>query len=880
MSLHVGDPRSRGRSKSPSGHIRERSKSRDPRLPTGQDTHRYLASEFADGKRHSRSRSRGASPGGPRPPSSRYGPTGPEFQSDGRTPHLRVEQGRDYYYQSDSGDSKGPRRDNKQYPSSPHRRSVHYDSYSDPSYSDSDEDGLAYGDLPEGPERSFYGFTGTSRTQSAGRDGAMMSGALNGDASYSNKPSRPTGPPKEEPTGSHPSYARPEPFQYTHVQPGSSQYSGHPASSTVQSNWAPIPECEQPGFVPPTSQGQSQTMPGAFPLPTTSHPDVPATTAAAAFSSTRYVAPEGLQSPYVSWNSRPLSMPGSNAYTPVTSTHQRTASTDAAVKTPYAAPSQYQYAHIDPNFKFTSKSTGESPAKPLSYSAAPQYSTKTGASQVKEPQYVEIKHSANPQFSKFSPAHADSGPQYVEITPGNRATGRPHSHSVSSANNLSVTRPDPTHRPASPMLEPYKGTYQTISPMPSPIVVVPKLDEDISDMEPLGDESDGGLREHRRKKSRDGKDRKGLTTDRVKRESSRVRYEQHGSTGSESLVVISPSSSRKRVSFYDAGQDAMALQEALSHTMNTDNKALIRILPHLTGEEVLELRKEYKKHVKLHGKGVNIAKHIRLKLGNGAFGKVCYATALGRWESEAFWANCYYQSSTSRRELLIESLFGRTNREIREIKECFRDSRYQNSLEKCMKAELKADKFRIAVLIALEERRQSERDIIDMNLVDHDVEELHRALITPHGGETAMICIIVRRSDSHLREVLRAYEKMYGHNFAKAMIGKSQNLVGETLAHILNGAINRPMRDALLLHQALRESRTGKERSELLISRLVRLHWEPRHLERVKSDFRRRYGQRLEDAIAEEVLTSSGGSEWGEFCIELARGSKALASRS
>lgn len=87
------------------------------------------------------------------------------------------------------------------------------------------------------------------------------------------------------------------------------------------------------------------------------------------------------------------------------------------------------------------------------------------------------------------------------------------------------------------------------------------------------------------------------------------------------------------------------------------------------------------------------------------------------------------------------------------------------------------------------------------------------------------------------------------------------------------------MRDAQLLHQALRESRPGKERSELLISRLVRLHWEPRHLERVKSDFKRRYGQRLESAIEEEVMTSSGESDWGEFCIELARSSKVLASR-
>jgi hypothetical protein len=242
-------------------------------------------------------------------------------------------------------------------------------------------------------------------------------------------------------------------------------------------------------------------------------------------------------------------------------------------------------------------------------------------------------------------------------------------------------------------------------------------------------------------------------------------------------MLIEPSTPRKKVSFYDPEPDAMAIQEALSHTRSIDSKALTRVLPHLTSEEVLDLRGEYKKHVKLHGKGINLAKHIRLKLGNSTFGKVCYATALGRWESEAFWANCYYQSSTSRRELLIESLFGRSNSEIRAIKECFRDSRYLDSLEKCMKAELKADKFRTAVLLALEETRQSERERLDVELVERDVHELHKALVSRHGGETAMIYIIVRRSDSHLREVLRMYEKIYGRNFARAMIAKSQNLV-------------------------------------------------------------------------------------------------------
>ncbi|GES65325.1 annexin ANXC4 [Aspergillus terreus] len=875
MSLQVGDPRSRGRSKSPSGRIRERSRSRDPQASpaveaTRQATRSYLVAEHADKYGRSRSRSRG---GGSRrtyrDDDLSASDSDHEPRRDSR--YLRtVEPQDDRYYLSDSGARKStrdPRERRSADLRTPNLRPARYDIPSDDSLSASEDEALAYGDVPSDLERGYYGYKASPRSSSSRIDNSnpVMSGAYNGAP------------------GSHPSYARPEgakyatPSQYLH-QPN---YTGPPTSAAHSSAWAPIPECERPGFVPPSSQAEGQSaMPGAFPSST--HPEATPVSGAPVYPGSQYVTADGQPGAYAVWDGRQY-VPTSGAYVPpvtLASAHQRTVSSDASGHIAYANPPAFQYAQVDPKVKYASKPS----AKP-SYSATPVHSRTASEPQA---QYPNVKYSAAPQFSAkpASTRSHDPGPQYVEITPGGRS-GRPHSISVSSANNLSVEAPDPSFRPVSPMLEPYKGTYQSISPMPSPIVGPSRLDEDLSDLEPLDASSDEARRKHRRKKTKDDKDRKEKKSDRSKRDSSRVRHERHSSSsslsqvpGPESLMVIAPGSARKRVSFYDPTPDATAMQEALSHSRSVDNKALIRVLPHLTSDEILDLRKEYKNHVKLRGKGINLAKHIRVKLGNNPFGKVCYATALGRWESEAFWANCYYQSSTSRRELLIESLFGRTSEEIREIKACFRDSRYMDSLEKCMKAELKADKFRTAVLLALEENRPSERDPIDEELVQRDVVELHRALVSRHGGETAMICIIVRRSDAHLREVLRAYEKIYQRNFARAMIAKSQNLVGETLAHILNGVINRPMRDALLLHQALRESKSGKERSELLISRLVRFHWEPRHLEQVKVEFRRRYKQRLEEAIAEEILPIPGGSEWGEFCIELARSSKTLAGKA
>lgn len=320
--------------------------------------------------------------------------------------------------------------------------------------------------------------------------------------------------------------------------------------------------------------------------------------------------------------------------------------------------------------------------------------------------------------------------------------------------------------------------------MPSPIAAPSIRDEDISDLEPLDggtSTSDSGRRRRHRSHSSVGeKDRHRSSKDKKdkergsgddKRRPTHTRLDS--SSVADSMVLISPS--RRRVSFYDAAADAAAMQSALNHARNIDSKPIIQILPRLTSDEILTLRQEYKARVRLQGKGINLAKHLRLKLGSSNFAKVCYATALGRWESEAYWANCYYQAGTSRRELLIESLMGRSNAAIREIKNSFRDTRYENSLERCMRAELRADKFRTAILLALEGHRQDDREPLDKRLIRDDVRDLHHSLT--RGGETAMIEIIVLRSDEHLREVLRTYEDMYRHNFAKAMIQKSQNLV-------------------------------------------------------------------------------------------------------
>lgn len=763
MSLQVRDPRSRTRSRSRS---REREHGRDSRGPSPSPS-------------RDRSRARDRSPIveiAPRSPSRKYDPD--EEAEIERQYKLMKESRLRESDQRENVESRGDER----VPRSPGRYDVVRE----------DEDWEQLRRRDRGPEKR------DSREDrvdhSHGKDDVRAKAGEYAGRSHSRKPSSPARASRlvdsdedsvdddlayGDMPGSHPSYARPgryqyaQPAQFLHAQAGTQRQSAYAEN---RSDWAPIPECERPGFVPPASQaGPSSTMPGGFP---STYPNVPAMSAPTLPAPQYAGLPSHQPSSYAHGSSA--------SYMP---SHYRTASAGDAGQPPpthYAQPAQYQYAQVDANIKYVSKAT---PVRPYSASSQQQF----GKPQPIDQPVYPYRYSHEPQFVD----KAQPQPHVVEITPGGGRSGaRPHSLSVSS-NNHALTGANAGHAghaPASPLLEPYQGTYQSMSPMPSPIVK-PVHEDDISDLEQLDEvtsTAESGMRKRpssknqkdsRHKSSNEEIKQKEKEKDNRKDEKRRSRPIGHSrldstsSTRNESILLISPTTGRKRVSFYDAAADASAMQSALNHSRNTDHKAIIQVLPRLTSDEILLLRAEYKTKVKMHGKGINLAKHLRLKLGTSPFGKVAYATALGRWESEAFWANCYYQAGTSRRELLIESLMGRSNAAIREIKSCFRDSRYDNSLERCMRSELRADKFRTAVLLALEERRQDEREPVEARLVRRDVSDLYRALVSREGGETAMIYIIVLRSDAHLREVLRAYEAVYGHNFARAMIAKSRNLV-------------------------------------------------------------------------------------------------------
>lgn len=356
--------------------------------------------------------------------------------------------------------------------------------------------------------------------------------------------------------------------------------------------------------------------------------------------------------------------------------------------------------------------------------------------------------------------HYTASPAYAPPTQYGSGGPPPHQPSHGHASSLSIPgMAGLSLGGASPALQPYQGTYQNISPLPSPSA------------SPISYSPSSSSRD--------------LST-------------QGFSLGAPLIApppIAKPSSNDDRDADYDPIPHAKELLACLNHNISrVDPGPIIKILPRLSPTQLIALRAEYKRL--FHQ--VNIAKHIKMQCGTGAFGKIAWATALGPYESEGWFANSWYQKAISRNELLIEALVGKTVQEIRKIKKGFKDDKYGNSLERAVKSELAAHKFRGVILMTLDTEsgiRDEEPEhqgylgsvwghavqapgCVKMDRVQEDVNRLYEVLDgRPGTGEMVLMQILLCRSQVHLREVIRWYRGMYGKDLSRVVIKHSPNLV-------------------------------------------------------------------------------------------------------
>ncbi|KAG0634097.1 hypothetical protein HOY80DRAFT_988132 [Tuber brumale] len=161
----------------------------------------------------------------------------------------------------------------------------------------------------------------------------------------------------------------------------------------------------------------------------------------------------------------------------------------------------------------------------------------------------------------------------------------------------------------------------------------------------------------------------------------------------------------------------------------------------------------------------------------------------------------------------------------------------------------------MAVLIQLEGVRMEESEEIKIDSVKEDVRRLGEVMKRKdaRGGEIIMIEILVDRSDQWIKEMAGKHKATHQRDLAQVVIRHSKNLVGETLLHTINGAVDKPLRETKLLEQTI-TALVEQGHGDLLISRMVRVHWNPYHMDCIKKVYKKKFKVDLSGGLRELLM--------------------------
>lgn len=229
------------------------------------------------------------------------------------------------------------------------------------------------------------------------------------------------------------------------------------------------------------------------------------------------------------------------------------------------------------------------------------------------------------------------------------------------------------------------------------------------------------------------------------------------------------------------------------------------------------------------------------------------AAALGPMESAVFWANRSMAGAGTDEAMMTESLLGRSNAEMALIKQSYQRL-YRRSLESDVKADLtfKTQEF---FLMAINTIKPEEWVQPNPAEIATQAQALYAATkARPGTDETTVSKIVTSCNDAQLRAIAQQYNHLHG-DIITMIKSEFTGHMKNALIYLFRGALNKAERDAKLLEDSMKGLGT---KDELLIMRVVRVHWDRQHLANVKAAYKHMYGKELTSRIK--------GDTSGSYC--------------
>lgn len=275
----------------------------------------------------------------------------------------------------------------------------------------------------------------------------------------------------------------------------------------------------------------------------------------------------------------------------------------------------------------------------------------------------------------------------------------------------------------------------------------------------------------------------------------------------------------------------------------TDEKALIRVLSDKDPLQVAEIRQSFQSDL-----GRDLIKDIRSET-SGYFEKGLVQLVRGPLMSDVYLLYDSMDGPGTKELVLNDVLLGRSNADLQAIKHAYR-STFSRKLEDAVKGDLSMKTERHFLMVLAANRAEDGAPVISQQ-VDDDVNRLYQATEGKMGTDEMTVCsILSQRNDNQIRAISHAYVKRYGKDLSKVIKSEFSGHMKDALLFQLRHAEDKYMHAAELLEDAMAGMGT---KDDLLVSRVVRFHWDPNYLANVKGAYEQKYKTSLAKRIAGET---------------------------
>ncbi|GAP86030.1 putative annexin A7 [Rosellinia necatrix] len=307
-------------------------------------------------------------------------------------------------------------------------------------------------------------------------------------------------------------------------------------------------------------------------------------------------------------------------------------------------------------------------------------------------------------------------------------------------------------------------------------------------------------------------------------------------------TLPSPGYGPPQIIQWDAGPDAQALRMAMKG-MGTDEKALIRVLANKDPHQVEAIKAAYsrlfsrslEKDIKSETSG-----YLELGLVGIISGPLLHDVQL---------LHSAMDGLGTKEKVLNDVLLGRSNADMRAIKSMYQRA-FNRSLESAVKGDLSMKTERHFMIVLGACRAEDSAPVIPQ-AIDQDVMEIYRATEGKTGTDEMLVCsILSTRNDNQIRAISHTYEQKFRRRLEEVIKKEFSGHMEDALLFQLRNAVDKYMHAARLLEDSMAGMGT---KDQLLVSRVVRYHWNRQELENIKGAYKQRYGKSLASRIRGET---------------------------